>query len=62
MFDIDTIFISLHFSILSDNSLLHIDSDAFIGLNNLKRLSLHNCGLSVVPGKALSHLKSLNAL
>ncbi|XP_031634672.1 leucine-rich repeat-containing G-protein coupled receptor 5-like isoform X2 [Contarinia nasturtii] len=48
--------------ILSDNSLLHIDSDAFIGLNKLKRLSLHNCGLSVIPGKALSHLPHLNAL
>ncbi|XP_055306018.1 follicle-stimulating hormone receptor-like isoform X2 [Sitodiplosis mosellana] len=48
--------------ILSDNSLLHIDSDAFIGLNELKRLSLHNCGLSAVPGKALNHLKHLNAL
>ncbi|XP_031630816.1 leucine-rich repeat-containing G-protein coupled receptor 5-like [Contarinia nasturtii] len=48
--------------ILSDNSLLQIDSDAFIGLKNLKRLSLHNCGLSVVSGKALSYLKSLNAL
>lgn len=49
-------------SVLSDNSLLHIDSDAFIGLIKLKRLSLHNCGLSVVPGKALSHLENLNAL
>lgn len=50
------------FRVLSDNSLSKIDSDAFIGLHKLRRLSLHNCGLTVIPAEALKHVNGLSSL
>lgn len=55
-------FPNFFFSILSDNSISNIDSDAFVGLQDLKRLILYNCGLTVVPGEALKQTLSLSTL
>lgn len=48
--------------VLSDNSIARIDVDAFLGLHKLKRLSLHNCGLTVVPAEALRRINGLQTL
>lgn len=49
-------------SVLSDNSIARIDADAFLGLTKLKRLSLHNCGLTAVPAEALQRIRGLHTL
>lgn len=49
-------------SVLSDNSIARIDVDAFLGLTKLKRLSLHNCGLTAVPAEALRRIRGLHTL
>lgn len=41
---------------------MEIETDAFCGLGKLKRLSLHNCGLTVVPDEALKQLIGLQTL
>jgi hypothetical protein len=54
--------ILFHCRDLSSNNLINIDENAFLGLNNLQRLVLQNCGLKTVPFEALSKVPSLTTL
>ena len=53
------IFMSLLFRILSDNKLDNIHDDAFLGLEKLKRLVLHNCGLHNFHLEPLRRLRNI---
>lgn len=46
--------------ILSDNSLISINQEAFYRLRSLRRLILHNCNLTAFPLEALRQVPWLN--
>uniref|UniRef100_A0A182MV53 G-protein coupled receptors family 1 profile domain-containing protein n=1 Tax=Anopheles culicifacies TaxID=139723 RepID=A0A182MV53_9DIPT len=48
--------------ILSHNKLDHINSEAFFGLSNLKKIALQGCGLVRVPMEALRRIRTVTAL
>lgn len=49
-------------SILSNNQIEQIDSEAFYGLSSLKKLVLQNCALTRIPSDALRRIRTLAAL
>uniref|UniRef100_A0A182UWJ9 G-protein coupled receptors family 1 profile domain-containing protein n=1 Tax=Anopheles merus TaxID=30066 RepID=A0A182UWJ9_ANOME len=48
--------------ILSHNKLDHINSEAFFGLSNLKKIALQGCGLVRVPMEALRRIRTVTTL
>uniref|UniRef100_A0A182KEV3 Leucine rich immune protein (Coil-less) n=1 Tax=Anopheles christyi TaxID=43041 RepID=A0A182KEV3_9DIPT len=48
--------------ILSHNKLDHVNSEAFYGLSNLKKIALQGCGLVRVPMEALRRIRTVTTL